>query len=120
MKGITTCKVCGRDFPLMAEEHYIAQDPQKIGTLANLVNTDKATEYDAFNCPHCGCQNVMQVRKPIWMPEICEWDEQEESEEDSQEHNGCLGCIFVDVPNDEEPCCDCKGNYTDHYKKEDK
>ena len=80
MKGMTTCKVCGRDFPLMAEEHYIAQDPQRIGVLANLANTDKAMEYDAFDCPHCGCQNVMQTRKSIWVPE-----ESEESEEDQED-----------------------------------
>lgn len=119
MKGMTTCKVCGRDFPLMAEEHYIAQDPQRVGVLANLANTDKATEYDVFDCPHCGCQNVMQVRKSIWFPEVCECDEQkEETEEDQQSHDGCFGCIHVDVPNNEEPCCMCKGNYSDHYERE--
>lgn len=108
----------------MAEEHYIAQDPQRVGVLANLANTDKAMEYDAFDCPHCGCQNIMQTRKPLWLPEICECDEEseeseEETEEDSQDHDGCLGCIFVDVLNDEEPCCMCKGNYADHYKKKE-
>lgn len=82
MKGMTACKICGQDFPLMTEEHYIAQDPRKIGALANLANTDKAIEYDAFDCPHCGCQNIMQIRKPLWMPETCECDvESEESEE---------------------------------------
>lgn len=87
MKGMTTCKVCGKEFPLMAEDHYIVQDPRKIGTIANLVNTDKAIEYDAFDCPHCGCQNVMQTRKPIWLPEVCECKEEitEESEEKIEE-----------------------------------
>ena len=120
MKGMTTCKICGRDFPLMTEEHYIARDPQKIGVLANLANTDKAMEYDAFDCPHCGCQNIMQTRKPLWFPEVCEHEEEteEETEEDQQSHDGCFGCIFVDVPNNEEPCCMCKGNYSDQYKKE--
>lgn len=117
MKGATICKVCGRDFPLMAEEHYITQDPQKIGVLANLANTDKAMEYDAFDCPHCGCQNIMQTRKPLWLPEICECDE--ETEEDSQDHDGCFGCIHVDVPTNEEPCCDCKGTKNDFYKKKE-
>ncbi len=82
MKGMTTCKVCGQDFPLTAEKHYIAQDPQKIGVFANLANTDRATEYDAFDCPHCGCQNIMQERKSLWMPEEFECgNELEESEE---------------------------------------
>lgn len=84
MKGMTTCKVCGREFPLTAEEHYIARDPQRVGALANLTNTNKAIEYDAFDCPHCGCQNVMQTIKPIWLPEICECDDStEESEEET-------------------------------------
>lgn len=115
MKGMTTCKVCGREFPLMIEEHYIAHDSQRIGVLANLVNTDKAIEHDAFDCPHCGCQNVMQVRKSLWVPEKC--DEKEESEENSQNHDGCFGCIYVDVPADKEPCCNCKGTKSDCYKK---
>ena len=63
MKGMTTCRICERDFPLIAEEHYIAQDPEKVGALANLINTDRAFEFDAFDCPHCGCQNIMQGRK---------------------------------------------------------
>lgn len=117
MKGMTTCKVCGREFPLMIEERYIARDPQRIGVLANLANTDKAIEYDAFDCPHCGCQNVMQVRKPLWTPEKC--DEEEETEENLQNHDGCFGCIHVDVPADEEPCCDCKGIKSDCYEKKE-
>lgn len=85
MKGATTCKVCGRDFPLIIEEHYVAQDPQKIGVLANLANTDKAIEYDAFDCPHCGCQNVMQTRKPLWLPEICECEEDQEDQDEESD-----------------------------------
>jgi len=121
VKGMTTCKVCGREFPLMAEEHYIAQDPQRVGVLANLANTDKAIEYDAFDCPHCGCQNIMQTRKPLWMFEECN-EEEEETGEDSQDHEGCFGCIHVDVPADDEPCCNCtcaKGTENDMYEKKE-
>ena len=35
-KGMATCKVCGRDFALIAEEHYIAKDPQKGGLAATI------------------------------------------------------------------------------------
>lgn len=80
MKGMTTCKVCERDFPLIYENHYIVRDPQKTGAIANLVNTDVAYEYDAFDCPHCGCQNVMQNRKPLLLPEFPFNDEDEEEE----------------------------------------
>ena len=92
MKGMTTCKICGRDFALMVEEHYVAQDPQKVGAIANLVSTDRAFEFDAFDCPHCGCQNVMQGRKPVLFEEsecpcdygICDECEQKPEEEDDE------------------------------------
>ncbi len=119
MKGMTTCKICGREFPLMIEEHYIARDPQRVGVLANLANTDKAIEYDAFDCPHCGCQNVMQTRKSLWMPEECDEEKTEESEDNSQTHHGCSGCIHKYVRADEEPCCNCRGTKADFYKKEE-
>lgn len=82
MKGMRTCGVCGRDFPLLFEEHYVAEDPQKVGAFANLVSTDKAYEYDAIDCPHCGCQNVLQPRKPAAIPcDECSEEDEEESEE---------------------------------------
>lgn len=124
MKGATTCKVCGRDFPLMTEEHYIAQDPEKNGVFARLADTSRNMQYDAFDCPHCGCQNIVQERKPLWMPEECD-EQEEESEEETEEvpeHDGCFGCIHVDVPADEEPCCNCigaKGTKNDLYKKKE-
>ena len=84
MKGMTTCKVCGRDFALMEEEHYTAREPQKTGVLANLANTDVARMFDAFDCPHCGCQNIMQERKPFWFIDNvecdCDCEEEEENE----------------------------------------
>lgn len=63
MKGMATCKVCGRDFPLIDEEHYIARDCEKKGVIPVLNGQVEATEYDAFNCPHCGCQYIAQERK---------------------------------------------------------
>lgn len=63
IKGMTTCKICGRDFPLIAEEHYIARGIEKNGVIAALSIQEEAMQYDAFDCPHCGCQNIMQERK---------------------------------------------------------
>lgn len=63
MKGMTTCKICGRDFPLLAEEHYVARGIEKKGVIPALSGQDEAAQYDAFDCPHCGCQNIMQERK---------------------------------------------------------
>lgn len=82
MKGMTTCKICERDFPLIVEDHYVAQDPQKVGAIANLVSVDRAFEFDAFDCPHCGCQNIMQNRKPCLFSEEYFDEEGEEKEED--------------------------------------
>ena len=82
MKGMTTCKVCERDFPLIVEDHYVAQDPQKVGAIANLINVDRAFEFDAFDCPHCGCQNIMQNRKPHLFSE--EYFDEEEKEEENE------------------------------------
>lgn len=84
MEGMITCKVCGKDFPLTVEEHYVAQDPEKIGIIARLADTSKNTQYDAFDCPHCGCQNIVQERKPLWMPEICECDDDTEGLEEEE------------------------------------
>lgn len=81
MKGMTTCKVCGRDFPLMAEEHYIVRDSEKKGVIAALSVQEEGAQYDAFDCPHCGCQNIMQGRK-LAVCENCEDAEIEEEEEE--------------------------------------
>lgn len=114
MKGMTTCIVCGRDFPLMAEEHYVARDGEKKGVIAALSVQEEGVQYDAFDCPHCGCQNIMQSRKLA----VCEYVEIEEE----VDHDGCEGCAHVDLSCDEEPCNSCKHNHTDHYtpKEEEK
>lgn len=61
------CKICGKDFELKVDNHYIVRDEeiQRLG-IASIVgsNTEKESKlYDAFNCPYCGCQNVVQERK---------------------------------------------------------
>lgn len=68
VKAITTCKICGRGFPLIIEEHYVARDPKSSGVIAALASTDKAYEYDAIDCPYCGCQNILRGRKPKVCP----------------------------------------------------
>lgn len=34
------------------------------------------------------------------------------------EHDGCVGCAYIDCEYDEHPCCKCKNNYLDMYSKE--
>lgn len=63
VKGMTTCKICGRDFPLLIEDRYVARDIVKSGVVPTLVGEKESSLYDAFDCPHCGCQNLIQERK---------------------------------------------------------
>ena len=107
MKGMTTCKICGRDFALMAEDHYIAQDPQKVGAIANLVSTDRAFEFDAFDCPHCGCQNIMQGRKPLLSQ-----NELISEEETAQNYHGCADCKYSYLGEHDYPCAECNHCHT--------
>lgn len=86
-KGMTTCKVCGRDFALISEDHYVARDTEKTGVITAL-NGQEAVRYDAFDCPHCGCQNVIQERKQETCPcdfGICDECNNEECEEEEEE-----------------------------------
>ena len=85
-KGMYECTVCHREFALIAEEHYVAKDPQPTG-IAALANST-VYPYDAIDCPHCGCQNVLQRRKPFACPcdyGICDECCTEEGEEEETE-----------------------------------
>lgn len=84
MKAMATCKVCGRDFALIIEEHYIARDHEKTGLIPALSGQDEATIYDAFDCPHCGSQYIAQERK-FNIDTDDEESEDEESEDDPYE-----------------------------------
>lgn len=127
MKGMTTCKVCGRDFALIIEEHYVAQDPQKVGALMNLVNTDRAFQFDAFDCPHCGCQNVLQGRKPFYLGEDkcpCDYGICDECDHvgETKEYDGCDTCQYKGCTCEDEPCKSCIHNqteYLENYTKEE-
>lgn len=66
--GLRTCSVCGRDFPLIAEKAYAARDAEQ-GSLAAIVGDMESWWYDVIDCPHCGCQNVLQERKRPLTPE---------------------------------------------------
>lgn len=70
MEGMAKCKICGRSFALMAEKHYIARDTAETGLATAFGKTQEVEYYDAFDCPHCGCQNIMQERKRTIMISI--------------------------------------------------
>ena len=80
IKGMKTCEVCGRDFPLLIEEHYVATDPNLNGIVA-VIGGKEAMLWDAFDCPHCGCQNRVNPRMRLF---CCECECPEETEEDDK------------------------------------
>lgn len=53
-----TCNVCGHKYELKAENRYTAC--QNKGLSEMFV---PAVLYDAFDCPKCGCQNIVGVRE---------------------------------------------------------
>lgn len=77
------CKVCGKEFELQKEEHYITRDVTRVG-LTVIIGGSEEELYDTFDCPHCGCQNVMQGRKRDYVPRpvLEEAKEEECSDED--------------------------------------
>ena len=92
--GMTICKVCGRPFALNAEEHYVTE--RAPGSVPGIFMVGRENFADAFDCPHCGCQNVMQDRRKEACPcdygfcgECCEEDS--DSEDEAEETSPCDG-----------------------------
>lgn len=79
-KGMTTCDVCGRDFALMAEDHYVSIAEGKTGLIGVLGGGDEPAMHDAMDCPHCGCQKVLQKRERPYIYEDIALEEEEEEE----------------------------------------
>ena len=92
IKGMCTCDVCGRDFPLIAEERYTVRGAEKSG-LATAISFEEADRYDAFDCPHCGCQNIVNLRLRELEPE---------------DADGCEDCLTCG----HEECGCCEGERT--------
>ena len=59
------CKICGRFFRLKSENRYEVLDRKLIPALESLIKKPiMFTVFEAFDCPWCGCQNVVGVREP--------------------------------------------------------
>lgn len=56
------CKVCGKEFEATVKGHYIARDNIKQGAVT-VLSSEEESLFDAFDCPHCGCQLIAQGRK---------------------------------------------------------
>lgn len=112
MKGMATCKVCGRDFALMAEESYIVRDnkPEK-GLSQVLSGLEEPKIYDAFDCPHCGCQYIAQERKRLLEIPCCDNEEEYEDCDNEEKYEGaCWGCKYYLKSKTDNPCKDCNHN----------
>lgn len=114
------CKICAKEFELRANEHYVSIDNSKIGL--SILAGEEPGLYDTFDCPYCGCQNVVGQRKRKYFPE--ELDEKEElireneeavedDDDDEIEPDESLGSkveVFCEY-SDEEDCPKCFGDF---------
>ena len=96
------CKVCGTNFELKVDNHYITRDEVVIRTgISSIVGSNNEIEsklYDTFDCPVCGCQNVMQERKRIAISRLYHADGVVIASNDNEEITTESWC--------EEPTCD--------------
>ena len=54
-RGMRKCNVCGKKFKILAKNRYeVVKNPVGITCL-----TQGAVYYNAFDCPYCGCQNIV-------------------------------------------------------------
>lgn len=49
------CSTCGRRFRLLAKNRY---EVMRTAVGLNIL-TQGTVYYNAFDCPHCGCQNIL-------------------------------------------------------------
>lgn len=75
------CNVCGRRFRLLAKNRYeVVRKPVGLNCL-----TEATVYYNAFDCPHCGCQNIVGVLEKVIVGDIeDEAQPQTESEDDTE------------------------------------
>lgn len=66
------CKVCGAEFQADSRAHYLAKEEKGLGGALCGNKT-----HDAFDCPVCGCQNLVGEHLPEYSPQIEEEPEDE-------------------------------------------
>ena len=62
------CKVCGRRIALVSQMRYTAVE--RTGQPSLIFGTKR---FDAFDCPGCGCQNIVGERYEMIEPEGVSW-----------------------------------------------
>ena len=56
------CKICKKRFKLLIENR---KEIPKIKALGEILTKGGGSTqiYEAFDCPHCGCQNIVNTRE---------------------------------------------------------
>lgn len=59
---ILECSVCGMKFAPIAHWRYSAEEDKNVGLFAGISSTERPPLHDAFDCPRCGCQIIVNSR----------------------------------------------------------
>ena len=57
------CNVCGRRFRLLAKNRY--EVVRELTPSGFNIFARGTVYYNAFDCPHCGCQNIVGVLEKV-------------------------------------------------------
>lgn len=79
------CKICECEFVPEKKDHYISRDEVTVG-FSSIVGGMEEKNYDTFDCPQCGCQNIVGERKRMLFHEFLNNLEEEEEETEESEH----------------------------------
>lgn len=74
MGAALECEVCGMSIPLDVREHYVARGDATVGLASALGSRREEKIYDAFDCPKCGCQNIVGRRYRRMEDDPCSCD----------------------------------------------
>lgn len=56
------CKICGKRMKLKAENRQEIKKNKSLGECLTKSGSSMQI-YEAFDCPHCGCQNIVNIRE---------------------------------------------------------
>lgn len=73
-----TCKVCGAGFEPKKENKYLVH---KAG-LSQILEGQKC--FECFDCPECGCQNIVNIREGGAPHDECDSDNMEQGDNDCE------------------------------------
>ena len=65
---VLECRVCGLKFAPIAHWRYSVEENKITGVVAGISSTERPPLHDAFDCPRCGCQIVVnsRMRRAVW------------------------------------------------------